>query len=193
MRPATRLVLAAKLLNITLTGSLVLLANNVSPNPGPGPSQPLKVKGLRISHINICCLRNKLTELRLFCDKHRPHVLSLNETWLDDSFLDSELYLPVYQLLRRERGWHCFLYTAENLNPERLDISVDDIEALWFNLSQPNNEDPFWSYLPSAKSRPINRFTESLEEMLNQRTNVVSPNATTKYFQRTMNLLNFRN
>ena len=30
-----------KLLNITLTVSLVLLANDVSPNPGPGPSQPL--------------------------------------------------------------------------------------------------------------------------------------------------------
>lgn len=97
MVPATKLVLATKLLKITLAASLVLLANDVSPNPGPGPSQPLKEKGLRIFHINICSLRNKLNEVRLFCDKHKPHVLSLNETWLDDSFLDSEFYLPGYQ------------------------------------------------------------------------------------------------
>ena len=60
-------------LNITLTASLVPLANEI---PGPGPSQPLKVKGLRILDINICSLRNKLTELRLFCDKHRTHLTS---------------------------------------------------------------------------------------------------------------------
>ena len=174
MAPATKLVLVTKLLNITLIASLVLLANDVSSNPGPGPSQPLKVKGLRIFHINICSLRDKLTELQLFCDKHRPHVLSLNKTWLDDSFLDSELYLPGYQLLRRDRdryGGGIAVYIAENLNPERVDISVDDIEALWFELSQPNSR----KILFGAIYRPPNldplTFTESLKEMLNRRTN----------------------
>ena len=53
---AAKLTLATELLNITLTASLGLLANDVSPNPGPGALQPLKVKGLRIFHINICSL-----------------------------------------------------------------------------------------------------------------------------------------
>ena len=47
---AAKLTLATELLNITL------MANDVSPNPGPGALQPLKVKGLRIFHINICSL-----------------------------------------------------------------------------------------------------------------------------------------
>lgn len=47
--------------------------------------------------------------------------LSLKETWQDDSFLDSELYLPGIAV-----------YIAGNLKPKRVDISVDDIEALWF-------------------------------------------------------------
>ena len=208
MAPTKKLVLAAKLLNITLTASLVLLANDVSANPGPGPSQPLKMKGLRILHINICSLRNKLTELRLFCDKHRPHVLSLNETWLDDSFLDSELYLPGYQLLRRDRDRHgggTAVYVAENLNSERVDIlSIDDIEALWFDLSQPHSKKILFGAIYRPPNLDPSTFTENLEEMLNRRTNdhsetvllgdfnfdYISPNTTTKRFQRSMNLFN---
>ena len=92
MAPTLKLVLAAKLLNITLAANLVLLANDA--------------KGLRAFHINIRSLRNKMDELRLFCDKFKPHVLSLNETWLDDSFSDVELSLPGYQLMRRDRDRH---------------------------------------------------------------------------------------
>ena len=72
MAPATKLVLATKLLNLILAASLVLLGKDFSPNPGPGPSQPLKEKGLRIFHINICSLRNKLTELRLIASRPFP-------------------------------------------------------------------------------------------------------------------------
>lgn len=135
--------------------------------------------------------------------------MSLNETWLDDSFLDSELYPPGYQLLRRDRDRHgggIAVYAAENLNPERVDIGVDNIEALSFELSQPNSR----KILFGAVYRPPNldplTFMESLEEMLNRRTNesietvllgdfnfdYISPNATTKHFQRTMNLLNLK-
>ena len=69
MAPTSKLVLAAKLLNITLAANLVLLANDVSSNPGPATSLPFEAKGLRAFHINICSLRNKMDELRLFCDK----------------------------------------------------------------------------------------------------------------------------
>lgn len=140
----------------------------------PRTSQPLKVKGLRIFHINICSLKNKVSELRLFCDKHRPHVLSLNETWLDDSFLDSELYLPVYQLLRRDRdrnGGGIAVYIAEYLNPERVDISIGEIEALWFELSKPNSRKILFGATYRLPNLDPSTFTESLEEMLNRRTN----------------------
>jgi len=165
MAPTKKLVLARKLLNITLTASLVLLANDVSPNPGPGPSQPLKVKGLRILHINIRSLGIKLTDLRLFCDKHRPPVLSLNETWLDDSFLDSELYLPGYQLLRRDRDRHgggIAVYIAGNLNPERVDTNIDDIEALWLELSQPHSKRIlFWGAIYRPPNLDPSTFMEN--------------------------------
>ena len=167
MAPTKKLVLSTKVLNITLTASLVLLANDVSPNPGPGQSQPLKLKGLWILHINICSLRNKLTEFRLFCDKHRPHIPSLNETWLDDSFLDSELYLPGYQLLRQDRDRHgggIAVYIAENLNPERVDISIGDIEALWFELSQLHSKKILFGAVYRPPNLDPSTFTDSLGE-----------------------------
>ena len=32
-----------------------------------------------------------MDELGLFCDQHKPHVLAISETWLDDSFVDEEV------------------------------------------------------------------------------------------------------
>ena len=43
-------VLSARLINVTLAANLVLMANNVSLNPGPGSAPPASVKGLRIYH-----------------------------------------------------------------------------------------------------------------------------------------------
>ena len=106
MAPALKLVLVTRLLNMTLAANLIIFANDVSLNPGPGSPLPSEMKGLRVFHLNIRSLRNKMDELQLFCDANKPHVLSLNETWLDDSFSDSELCLPGYQLFRKDRDCH---------------------------------------------------------------------------------------
>ena len=144
----------------------------------------------------------------MFCDKHRPHIPSLNETWLDDSFLDSELYLPGYQLLRQDRDRHgggIAVYIAENLNPERVDISIGDIEALWFELSQLHSKKILFGAVYRPPNLDPSTFTDSLEEMLNRRTTISKQsflvflilttshqNTTTKRFQRTMNLFNLK-
>ena len=75
--------MANRLLNFALTAGLIVLSNDVCSNPGPTISPSMK--GMRFFHLNICSIRNKLDELSLFCNEHKPHVLSLNETWLDDS------------------------------------------------------------------------------------------------------------
>ena len=117
MAPTKKLVLSTKVLNITLTASLVLLANDVSPNPGPEQ--------------------------------------------------DSELYLPGYQLLRRDRDRHAggiAVYVAENLNPERVDISIGDIEALWFELSQLHSKKILFGAVYRPPNLDPSTFTDSLEE-----------------------------
>lgn len=84
-----KLKMAIRLLNTSLVANLVLLSNDVCQNPGPFTSS--RMKGMCFFHLNICSLRNKLDDLRLFFDGHKPHVLSLNGTWLDESFLHNQL------------------------------------------------------------------------------------------------------
>ena len=150
-----------------------------------------------------------MDELRLFCDKFKPHVLSLNETWLDDSFSDVELSLPGYQLMRRDRDRHgggIAVYIADNLSLNRLDTPADNIEALWFELSQPNSKKILFGAIYRPPILDASTFTDSLEEMLNNYVNgsletvllgdfnfdYTSPNAATKNFQRIENLFNLK-
>lgn len=63
-----KFVLATMLVNVTLAANLILLANDVSLNPRLASASYYKVKGLRIYHLNIHSLRNKIDELRLFCN-----------------------------------------------------------------------------------------------------------------------------
>ena len=96
---SVKLINATKLLNMALAANLILLSNDVSLNPGPTQPSPSLMKGLRLFHLNICSLRNKMDELRLFCDEHKPHIVTVNETWLDDSFTDAEITLPGYNVM----------------------------------------------------------------------------------------------
>ncbi|CAB4031093.1 Hypothetical predicted protein, partial [Paramuricea clavata] len=56
---------------ILWTGSLVLLAGDICPQPGPGATNTIskkvcfdvKSRGLKIAHLNICSLLSKLDEL----------------------------------------------------------------------------------------------------------------------------------
>ena len=79
MAASFKFVLATWLINVTLASNLILLANDVSLNPGPGSAPPASMKGLQIYHLNIHSLRNKLDELPLFCNEYKPHILSFFE------------------------------------------------------------------------------------------------------------------
>ena len=109
-------VLIVRLLNSSLAASLILLCNDVDQNPGPDQVNISRMKGLRIIHLNVCSLRNKMAEIRLFCDMHKPHILSINETWLDESFPDNQVSLTGYNIIRQDRdcnGGGLAVYVAE--------------------------------------------------------------------------------
>ena len=82
MVPALKATFLVRLLNFTMAANLIMLSNDISTNSGLILNLPVKGKGLGLMHLNICSLQNKLEEVHLFCDMHKPHVLSLNETWL---------------------------------------------------------------------------------------------------------------
>ena len=105
---------------------LIATLGNVERNRGPesiSQNRNFKlstVKGLRICHLNVRTLVDKIDEMRGFCETHRPHVLSLNEeTWLDSSISDSEIQLTGYLLVRRDRtrrNGGVLIYVSSNLD-----------------------------------------------------------------------------
>ena len=118
MAASLKFVLATWLINVTLDANIIFLANDVSLNPGPGSAPPASMKGLRIYHLNIHSLCNKLDELPLLCNEYKPYILSLNETWLDENISDDELHLTGYNIIRRDRdsfGGGVAVYIDEHL------------------------------------------------------------------------------
>ena len=51
MAASFKFVPATWLINVTLAANLILLANDVSLNPGPGSAPPATMKGLQIYHL----------------------------------------------------------------------------------------------------------------------------------------------
>ena len=210
MSLAHKTVLFARLVNVTLAANLIVLSNDVSLNPGTTRNLPAGTKGLRLFHLNIRCLRYKMDELGLFCDQHKPHVLAISETWLDDSFVDEEVSLQGYNLMRRDRdcvGGGVAVYVAEHLNYNRLkdprDLLPDiDVESIWFELSLPKTKKILIGAIYKPPDSNASTFTESLEKILSNFTtnetetillgdfnfNYMAPNSATKNFKRLTNL-----
>ena len=53
-------------------------------------SEHVRPKGIKICHLNIDRLMDHLDQLRIFTETHKPHVLCLNETKLDDNTRDED-------------------------------------------------------------------------------------------------------
>ena len=66
-------------------------------------------QGLRVGHINICSLPNKVADLKVFLNKYVPHILGISETKIkfenterENKITNDTLQIPGYHLLRRD-------------------------------------------------------------------------------------------
>jgi exonuclease III len=97
----------------------------------------IKLKGLKIIHQNIQSLRLKINELKIvICTSLRDglHILTLSETWLTKSILDSEIAIPGYTLSRLDRGKNggVAVYARNELSfVRRDDLELEGVEGLY--------------------------------------------------------------
>ena len=91
-------------------------------------------------------LVHQISELRLLASKTRAAVISLSETWLDYSVLDSELSICDYCLVRRYRnrngGAVCMFIRNDIPFLQRHDLVSDDLELLCCGILLPKTR-PF--------------------------------------------------
>ncbi len=61
-----------------------------------------EAKGLKIIHLNTRSLVSKIDQLRVWVAMHKPHIITLSETWLGSHISNSEINLTNYNLYRSD-------------------------------------------------------------------------------------------
>jgi hypothetical protein len=56
----------------------------------------LNKKGFLFIHLNVRSLRNKLSELQLIANQAKVAVISVTESWFDESIANTEVSIPGY-------------------------------------------------------------------------------------------------
>ena len=101
----------------------------------------LPKKGLKIAHLNISSLRNKIISVtNLLADG--IHILALSETHLDETISDNLLAIQGYKIFRRDRdagGGGTAVYVLEHLPTKiRNDLMIFDTETIWLQINIPH-------------------------------------------------------
>lgn len=92
-------------------------------------------KGLKIAHLNICSLRNKIQDITGILENNNLHILAISETHLDVTIEDFLLHVNGYLLYRCDRninGGGVAFYVQDQIPVEtRQDFGCIGVEALW--------------------------------------------------------------
>ena len=129
-----------------------------------------QAKGLHFIGLNIRSILPKLSELKFLVAKINPATISISETWIDDSVVDSEIDLPGYCIIRRDRNRHgggvCLYIRADLSFNVRSDLNVQTLEAIWIDILLPKTK----PILVASIYRPPNQqeFLDKFDTVLNQ-------------------------
>ena len=96
-----------------------------------------KKRGLHFVHLNIDSLPSKIEELRQIAKNTNSAVIGLSETKLDKTIFDSEVSIPNYSLIRKDRnrkgkGVACYIRSDICFNGQN--YLSDEIKNISFDL-----------------------------------------------------------
>ena len=160
--PSLKVKAGIKLPTISLYAfSLVLLAGDVSRNPGPINTSQHSQKsynitfpsnhGLKIAHLNVRSLVNKIDSLRILLKNNPFNVLTISKTWLTNKISDPELTIQGYSFARNDhknkKGGGCMIYICDGLPYHtRPDLQENNIETCVLEVNRPKCKNLFiWS------------------------------------------------
>ena len=103
-------------------------------------------KGLKIAHLNICSIVNKVDYLDILLHDNNIDIFCVSETWTESNIDDSELMINGYDFCRLDRangmthgGVMC--YIKENLSfKQNTDIHDDEVESIFIEINLPNTK-----------------------------------------------------
>ena len=173
---------------------ILLLSGDIELNPGPSTqsvdsrkdyleqfvhSIDNSLTNLRIAHINIRSLRNKLDEIELLLKVCRFDVLSITESHLERKISNHQLNIPNYKIIRKDGdygpGGGCIVYVSNHICCSRLkSIETREVEAIWLKLTTNSTSTILGTvYRPPSDSNFYNIFHTVLEKVWSKFRNVL--------------------
>ena len=104
------------------------------------PTVCKSILGLRLFYCNARSVLANFDELCVLCNVYNYHVISIAESWLCDSILNTEISLPGYTIFRRDRdryGGGVLIFIKTELCPS----------AVTFNTSLANRISSYCFYI----------------------------------------------
>ena len=103
---------------------------------------------LRIGHLNIFHLQNKVSDLCVYLDQPEPfHLFGITESRLNASISDESISIPNYSVMRRdpcsvgETGVAVYIHnTISHSVHRRLDLESLGVECIWIEIKNSNNK-----------------------------------------------------
>ena len=113
--------------------------NNTAPNLDFNFSN----RGLNVVCLNIRHIMPKLDEIKYVLSHSKKHILGLCETFLINEIQDSEIQIPNFNCIRRDRdnrkGGGIVVYIKDNIPfKHRLDLNTCSLESVWIEIMFPN-------------------------------------------------------
>ena len=132
------------------------------------PAKP----GFKMACLNINSLVKHVDELRVLLSEFSVDILSINETKLDESIKSSELHIPGFEFIRRDRnrngGGVGFYIKSSNSYVVRSDLNVVNLENLIIEIRKPNSK-PFliatWYRPPGSPSELFSSFESFIDQL----------------------------
>lgn len=132
----------------------------------------LPKKGLKIAHVNICSLRNKVQDITNLLLSDNIHILAISETHLDDSFDDVSVSIQGYNIYRRDRntyGGGVAIYIQSHIPVKRReDLMSSAVEALWLQVHLPHLKPLLLGCCyrpPSSDSQHLDNLCEMIDKV----------------------------
>lgn len=92
-------------------------------------------------HLNARSLLPKMVELRIIASKSKASVITVSETWIENSVTDSEISIKGHHNLRKDRNRSgcevCVSIRSYIAFARRTDTENDNLESLWLELYLP--------------------------------------------------------
>ena len=93
----------ANLANINISNNTKGQRDGSASNSSQFPDIDIsKLKGLRIANLNVKSLRRHVNDIRTMLTNYPFDILAINETKLDSSISDSEIYINGYTIIRKD-------------------------------------------------------------------------------------------